>query len=141
MSNDVDPVGRPVDYERSHSERLDQQARIVGPFTRDIGSGNGHVALIAADFVGPAGEVISSFGLSLSVPRHTPKAPVFMLGISCQFVQGRRQCAPIKPRQAAKEFAAVSSSSSRCGRVSKSPTASCGSPYSAAFGHNVHSKS
>ncbi len=62
MSNDVDPVGRPVDYERSHSERLDQQARIVGPFTRDIGSGNGHVALIAADFVGPAGEVISSFG-------------------------------------------------------------------------------
>ena len=79
MSIDVDPVGRPVDYELGHSEReferLDQQAQIVGPFTRqvlreagigpgmrvlDVGSGNGHVAVIAADLVGPAGEVIGT---------------------------------------------------------------------------------
>ena len=79
MSISVDPIDRPVDYELGHSERefqrLDQQAQIVGPFTRqvfpeagigsgmrvlNVGSGNGHVAVIAADLVGPAGEVIGT---------------------------------------------------------------------------------
>jgi len=79
MDSTVDHVGRSVDYELGHSEReferLDQQAQIVGPFTQqvfrdagivpgmrvlDVGSGAGHVALIAADLVGPAGEVIGT---------------------------------------------------------------------------------
>jgi len=79
MNIGVDPVGRSVDYELGHSEReferLDHQAGLVGPFTRqvfreagigpgmrvlDVGSGNGHVALIAVDLVGPTGAVIGT---------------------------------------------------------------------------------
>lgn len=71
--------GRAVDYELGHAERelqrLDQQAQIVGPFTQqmfreagiapgmrvlDVGSGAGHVAFIAADLVGPSGEVVGT---------------------------------------------------------------------------------
>jgi ubiquinone/menaquinone biosynthesis C-methylase UbiE len=78
MSTD-DPVGRSVDYELGHSERefarLDHQAQIIGPFTRqifceagigrgmrvlDVGSGNGQVAVVVADLVGPAGEVVGT---------------------------------------------------------------------------------
>jgi ubiquinone/menaquinone biosynthesis C-methylase UbiE len=74
-----DPVGRSVDYELGHSERefarLDHQAQIIGPFTRqifreagigpgmsvlDVGSGNGQVAVVVADLVGPAGEVVGT---------------------------------------------------------------------------------
>lgn len=75
----VENAGRSIDYELGHAERelqrLDQQAQIVGPFTQqvfreagiapgmrvlDVGSGAGHVALIAADLVGPAGEVVGT---------------------------------------------------------------------------------
>jgi ubiquinone/menaquinone biosynthesis C-methylase UbiE len=71
--------GRAVEYELGHTERelerLDHQEGLVGHFTRqvfreagigpgmrvlDVGSGAGHVALIAADLVGPAGEVIGT---------------------------------------------------------------------------------
>ena len=74
-----DPVGRSVDYELGHSERefarLGHQAQIIGPFTRqifreagigpgmrvlDVGSGNGQVAVVVADLVGPAGEVVGT---------------------------------------------------------------------------------
>jgi ubiquinone/menaquinone biosynthesis C-methylase UbiE len=77
MSNNTG--GRTVDYELGHAarelERLDQQEELVGPFTRqvfreagiapgmrvlDVGSGAGHVSLIAADVVGRAGEVIGT---------------------------------------------------------------------------------
>src|SRR5262245_46736689 len=71
--------GRAVDYELGHGarelERLDYQAELVGPFTRevfreagicpgmrvlDVGSGAGHVALLVAELVGSAGEVVGT---------------------------------------------------------------------------------
>jgi len=70
---------RAVEYELGHAtrelERLDHQARLVGTFTReilrdagigpgmrvlDVGSGAGHVALLAADLVGATGEVVGT---------------------------------------------------------------------------------
>jgi ubiquinone/menaquinone biosynthesis C-methylase UbiE len=79
MSFTISSAGRAVDYELGHAarelERLEHQAGLVGPFTRqvfreagigpsmrvlDVGSGAGDVALIAADLVGPAGEVIGT---------------------------------------------------------------------------------
>jgi len=68
---------RLIDYELGHGsrelERLDEQAQIVAPITLrlfheasivqgmrvlDVGSGAGHVAHLAAELVGPTGEVI-----------------------------------------------------------------------------------
>jgi ubiquinone/menaquinone biosynthesis C-methylase UbiE len=79
MSLTFDNAGRAVEYELGHAERelerLDHQAQLVGPFTLqvlrdagirpgmrvlDVGSGAGHVALLAADLVGPAGEVVGT---------------------------------------------------------------------------------
>lgn len=70
-------VTRSHDYELGHSERelkrLGTQARLVEPMTRqflesagletgmrvlDVGSGAGHVSFLAAELVGPSGEVI-----------------------------------------------------------------------------------
>jgi ubiquinone/menaquinone biosynthesis C-methylase UbiE len=75
--SDVGSVNRDNDYEHGHSdrelERLDRQARVVEPITRgflrdagiglgmrvlDMGSGAGHVAFLAAELVGAAGEVV-----------------------------------------------------------------------------------
>lgn len=72
-------VGRRIEYELGHAsrelERLDEQDQIVAPITLqlfrdagiregmrvlDIGSGGGHVAVLAAELVGPTGEVIGT---------------------------------------------------------------------------------
>jgi SAM-dependent methyltransferase len=72
-------ANRQVVYPLGHSERelarLNAQESLVGPFTRrffldagivpgmrvlDVGTGTGHVALLAADLIGDAGEVIGT---------------------------------------------------------------------------------
>ena len=71
--------GQSINYELGHAsrelERLDEQAQIVGPITLqlfreagiapgmrvlDVGSGAGHVAFLAAELVGPTGEVVGT---------------------------------------------------------------------------------
>lgn len=77
--SDVSEVRRSHEYELGHSDReltrLNSQALLVDPMTRqffinagivagmrvlDIGSGAGHVAFLAADLVGPTGEVVGT---------------------------------------------------------------------------------
>src|SRR3984893_14135333 len=80
MSHDEGKTARPVSrYVLGHSDReldrLDQQARLIDPITRrflcaagivpgmrvlDVGSGAGHLALLAADLVGAGGEVVGT---------------------------------------------------------------------------------
>ena len=79
MSVAINSIGREVEYELGHAdrelERLNHQAQLVGPFTLqvfreagigpgmrvlDVGSGAGHVALLAADLVAPEGEVVGT---------------------------------------------------------------------------------
>ena len=79
MNNSIDGTGQTVAYLLGHSgqelERLNAQARVIDPITRqifhdagivpgmrvlDVGSGAGDVAFLAADLVGGAGEVIGT---------------------------------------------------------------------------------
>lgn len=84
---------RQTGYALGHSdeelERLSRQAQAFEPFTRqlfqnagiasgmrvlDVGSGSGDVALLAADLVGPSGEVIGTDRASDAVNRATARA-------------------------------------------------------------------
>src|SRR5262245_45706085 len=80
-------------YALGHSEeelgRLSRQAQVFEPFTRqlfqqagitngmrvlDVGSGSGDVAFLAADLVGPTGEVIGVDLAAAAVNRATARA-------------------------------------------------------------------
>src|SRR5215471_5878887 len=86
-------------YALGHSEaeleRLSRQAQAFEPFTRqlfqqagittgmrvlDVGCGSGDVALLAADLVGPRGEVIGADRSAAAVDRATARAQASDIG-------------------------------------------------------------
>jgi SAM-dependent methyltransferase len=93
-------------YALGHSDReldrLSHQAKMFGPFTRqlfeeagirpgmrvlDVGCGSGDVALLAAEMVGPQGEVVGVDRASLAVARARERAARFRV-TNVRFVQG-----------------------------------------------------
>jgi len=93
-------------YALGHSgrelERLSRQAQAFEPFTRqlfhqagittgmrvlDVGCGSGDVAFLAADLVGPSGEVIGTDCAAAAVERATARAQVWDIG-NVKFLEG-----------------------------------------------------
>jgi ubiquinone/menaquinone biosynthesis C-methylase UbiE len=99
MADHVEPTERSHEYELGHTDfelrRLNTQARLVDPMTRqffksagivagmrvlDIGSGAGDVAFLAAELVGPSGEVVGTDRSPAAVNAATAGAKARSLG-------------------------------------------------------------